>query len=336
MDMKKRLILNNWYKGAERKLQKLLGQDEPFSSVRFMRHLPKLAYTQHLMQKLMEKDSFLILRFGLYEYQLCYQFLEKQNGLRTGYSAFLRKHILIDAGLIGYDDSSYDRYAEYVTGNLWEADVMAYWRNYPEKQIFNGFYNESVKHINVNDLYPFPFFHQEESVIWHHSLRNKNVLIVTSFPETIKRQYRNRKHIWNNADEILPQFHLIVYPAVCTNGGFTDERFHDWEAAVNFMAEEILRYAFDIALISCGGYGLPLAIQLKKAGRRVIQWGGCYQLWFGILGGRWMAIQEVEAFRNDYWVFPLKSETPPYAEKVDNCSYWNWKTGQRVHENNMD
>lgn len=329
MDMKMRLILYNWYRSVERKLQKLLGQDESFSSVRFMRHLPKSAYTQHLMQKLMEMESFLILRFGLYEYQLCYQFLEKQNGLRTGYSEFLREHILMDAGLIGYNDSSFDRYAEYVIGNLREADVMAYWRNYPEQQIFKGFYNESVKHINVDDLYPFPFFHQNESVLWQRSLKDKIVLIVTSFPETIKRQYMNRKHIWSNADEILPQFYLIIYPAVCTNGGFADDRFHDWEAAVDFMVEEILRYTFDIALISCGGYGLPLAIRLKKAGRRVIQWGACYQLWFGILGGRWASIPEVEAYRNDYWVFPLESETPPFSDKVNNCAYWRRATWQK-------
>lgn len=338
MEMKKRIALHNWYRSVERRLQRGLGfgKKEPFSSFCFMKRLPKITYTQSLMLELMKMDSFLILRFGLYEYQLCYQFLEKCNGLRTNYSSFLKEHITMDAGLIGHDDTALDRYAKYVIGNLQEADVLAYWRNYPEKLIFSRFYNASVKHINVEDLYPFPFFHKYGKPVWQRSLKDKNVMVVTSFPETVRKQYENRKYIWDDADEILPPFHLIVYPAVCTNGGFTDSRFCDWEEAVDYMVEEILQYDFDIALISCGGYGLPLAIRLKKAGRRVVQWGGCYQLWFGILGGRWVSDPEIAAYRNDYWVFPQESETPPYADKVNNYSYWKPEDRREIHEKSMD
>ena len=50
---------------------------------------------------------------------------------------------------------------------------------------------------------------------------------------------------------------------------------------------------FDIAIIGCGAYGLPLAAKLKKEGRQAIHLAGVTQLMFGIKGKRW---EENEAF----------------------------------------
>lgn len=79
---------------------------------------------------------------------------------------------------------------------------------------------------------------------------------------------------------------------------------------------------FDIALISCGGYGLPLSIRLKKRGKKIIQWGGCFQLWFGIMGGRWSKNSEIQKYVNEYWTYPTAAETPPLAKTVNSSAYW--------------
>ncbi|MCD8013647.1 MAG: hypothetical protein LUG99_10805 [Lachnospiraceae bacterium] len=215
-----------------------------------------------------------------------------------------------------------DDYARYVIENLDEADIMAYWRNYPENNVFMPFYSGHVSHAAVNDIYPYPFWHKAELPDWQLSLENRKVLVVTSFAESVKRQYAKRNLIWEDADRILPQFNLYVYQSVQTNGGAVDDRFSSWMEAVEYMEREIMQMEFDIALVSCGGYGLPLSIRLKKRGKKVIQWGGCYQLWFGIMGGRWRNDSAIQNYANEYWTHPTAEETPPLAETVNSSAYW--------------
>ncbi|MBR4026652.1 MAG: hypothetical protein IKJ01_03720 [Lachnospiraceae bacterium] len=287
-----------------------------------MKNLPSTESVQKIIHSFMKMDSFLILRFGLFEYQLCYQYLEKCNGIRIKYSDFIKNHICMDAGIFYRNDEELDKYANYILLNLYEADIMAYWRNYPSKYIFDDFYKNGIKHINVNDLYPYPFWHEKFLPTWQNDLKNKKVLIVTSFAKTVKEQYLNRRQIWKEAEQILPEFQLLVYQAVCTHGGFKDSRFTNWIEAVEYMENNILKLEFDIALISCGGYGIPLAIKLKKRQKRVIQWGGCYQLWFGIKGNRWINDLQLKSYMNEYWVFPSIQETPPNASLINHSCYW--------------
>lgn len=321
--MWRKLRLNNRMNAIDRALCRLFRLEMPVRSRLFMRSLPKTERTQEMIKAYITSDApFLLLRFGLYEYQLCYQYLEKANGLRRGYSDFIRRHIRMDTGIQAEGDAVLDKYAQYVVENLYEVDIMGYWRNYPEKLVFSSYYQKGCNHLDINDLYPYPYWHESKLPDWQMNLSGRTVLVVTSFARTIEKQYSGRKSIWKDADRILPEFEVIVYQAVQTSGGAADDRFVSWEDAVEHMEKEILRIDFDIALVSCGGYGLPLAIRLKKYGKKVIQWGGCYQLWFGILGGRWKNDPKIQKYVNDSWVYPLESEIPPMAEQVNDSAYW--------------
>ena len=46
------------------------------------------------------------------------------------------------------------------------------------------------------------------------------------------------------------------------------------------MYEECKQIDFDVAIIGCGDYGLPLAEKLKSHGKQVIHLGGATQLMF--------------------------------------------------------
>ena len=268
-----------------------------------------------------EKQSFAIVRFGLYEAMLCKQFLEKQNGLRRNYSQFICNHIDVDAGMFTDDNDGLDSYASFVLSMLPKADGIAYWSNLPSKLIFSPFYSKHCRHIWVEDLYPFPFWHDGILPNWQHLLRGKRVLIVTSFANTVAKQYTKRSEIWTSPD-ILPEFELITFQAVQTSAGNRDERFVTWFDAFNYMLKEIKDIDFDLALISCGSYGLPLALALKQEGKKAIQWGGCFQLWFGINGNRWSNDMSIQKYVNNFWCYPSIDETPPNYKNVDNGSYW--------------
>lgn len=321
--LKRRLCLNHFLKGTDRMLSSLIAGGESVRNRCFMNSLPSCDKVQKLMHHYVEGSSpFALIRFGLFEYILCYQYLEKINGLRYKYSEFICQHIGLDAGLFPVEDAYMDEYAMLILSQLNIADGLSYWRNIPESYIFADFYKKNVFYVNVEDLYPFPFLHPNTLPIWQLALKGKRVLVVSAFAETIRKQYAKREQLWINSDEILPNFELILYKAIQTNGGLNDERFPSWRAGLSFMTDEILQLNFDLALISCGAYGMPLALALKQNGRKVVQWGGCFQLWFGILGGRWSTDSSVQKYINKSWVYPSDLETPPLASQVNNTCYW--------------
>ena len=79
---------------------------------------------------------------------------------------------------------------------------------------------------------------------------------------------------------------------------------------------------FDVALIGCGAYGLPLGAAIKQMGKPAVHLGGALQLLFGIRGRRWEAMPQYLSLMNDAWVRPSSTETPPLAEMVDGGCYW--------------
>ena len=320
-----KIRINNILQGIDRKVKDLSNSNISIINERFMKKLPPMSSSQSIIQEKIRNNDLLLIRFGLYEYQLCYQYLEKKVGIRTKFSEFICNHIHNDAGILWEKEDDLDAYAEYIIDNLNLVTILAYWRNYPSRFVFNKFIQNNTLDINVEDLYPYPFFHEYQLPSWQYNLKNKKVLVVTSFSKTINKQYGKKELIWKNSESILPSFKLITYQAVCTNGGCEDKRFKTWKDAVLFMKKEILEIDFDIALISCGGYGIPLSMELRKKGKNVIQWGGCYQLWFGIKGARWDSIPEINEYFNEYWVYPDKCETPPEHNSVDSSSYWKKK-----------
>ena len=274
--LKHELHLHNFMQGIKRGCSRLLSNDLDIPNKRFMAQLPSINDTQKIMYKAVESEqSFLSLRFGLYEYLLCYQYLEKICGIRKVYSDFIKYHIQMDAGINSGNEKMLDSYCHFIFTHLNQVDVMSYWRDIPPVRIFDQFYSTGIQHINVDYLYPYPFWHDSILPYWQQSLYGKRVLVVSSFAETIQNQYLNRQNIWQkaNVDFILPKMELMTYKSIVTNGGMVDNRFSNWHEAITYMSHDILKIQFDLALISAGGYGMPLAIELNCCGKKALQWG---------------------------------------------------------------
>ena len=88
------------------------------------------------------------------------------------------------------------------------------------------------------------------------------------------------------------------------------------------MKNKIKEEEFDIALIGCGAYGLPLASEVKKMGKIAIHMGADVQLLFGIKGNRWDGTAVSEKLYNDYWVYPGEEYKPKSYVSVENGCYW--------------
>ena len=121
--------------------------------------------------------------------------------------------------------------------------------------------------------------------------------------------------------EILPIFELRTVKAVQTLAGNKCEH-ETWFDALEWMYQETMKEAFDVALIGCGAYGLPLAVKLKRAGKQAVHVGGSLQLFFGIKGNRWDNHEVIGKLYNEYWVRPSESETIKKADVVEGSCYW--------------
>ena len=113
--------------------------------------------------------------------------------------------------------------------------------------------------------------------------------------------------------------------AVQTIAGIEDERFATWFEALNYMYDEAMKLDFDIAILGCGAYGMPLAAMLKKAGKQAIHLGGVTQILFGIKGKRWEEMDDykyIKELMNDSWVYPNTEDTPTNAKVVEGGCYW--------------
>ena len=137
----------------------------------------------------------------------------------------------------------------------------------------------------------------------------------------IVTEYQKRMHLFSN-DKVLPEFELKTLKAIQTIAGETDDRFETWFDALEYMYQEAMKIDFDIAILGCGAYGLPLAAKLKKAGKQAIHMGGVTQILFGIKGRRWLDNPRTGIVFNDAWTFPRESETPKNCNVVENHCYW--------------
>ncbi len=171
---------------------------------------------------------------------------------------------------------------------------------------------------------------------WTRILKGKRVLVIYPFEQTIRQQYAKRELLYDNPD-ILPEFELITLKSVQTIAGNQSE-FADWFEALEYMERQIDKIDFDIALIGCGAYGLPLAAYIKRKGKKAVHLGGGVQLLFGILGKRWVEdypkispwhylpgkdidIDYTPLF-NEHWCYPLPEDTPNNTKAVEGACYW--------------
>ena len=223
---------------------------------------------------------------------------------------FSKMHIL--SGFFPSNKANLNRFYDLMLTDMKDLDILGSWRQ--EEKKFSSTLKH-VKHVRLMDLEPY--YHVEP---WSIALKNKKILVIHPFDDSITEQFKKRQFLFENKD-ILPDFELFTIKAVQTIAG-NDSDFSDWFHALDYMKNEIDKIDFDIALIGCGAYGFPLAAHIKRKGKIAIQMGGALQILFGIKGKRWENHPVVSKFINSYWVKPNETEIPKDSKKIDGGSYW--------------
>lgn len=220
------------------------------------------------------------------------------------------------SGFFPVDEEHVTKFCELYIDLISDVDILGTWDVYLEEFFIDQF----MKNTSLTNLYYLePWFSKNP---WSQHLEGKKVLVIHPFSNTIVSQYERRNLIFKD-ERVLPKFELKTIPSVQTLAGNKDDRFKDWFEALNYMYEQALQVDFDIAIIGCGAYGMPLAIKLKRAGKQAIHLGGATQLLFGIKGSRWEQSNyptKIAKYFNEYWVRP--NERINNAEIIEKGCYW--------------
>lgn len=154
---------------------------------------------------------------------------------------------------------------------------------------------------------------------WMSELAGKRVLVVNPFVETIRQQYARKDLIYPSG--YLPDFELITVPSVWYNADGNSD-FATWFDALEYLEQQVDKETYDIALLGCGPFGVPLTAHIKETGHQAIYVGGVLQILFGIKGNRWDDREYASKFYNEYWVRPGEDNKPKSTKDLDGNCYW--------------
>ncbi|MBI96611.1 hypothetical protein CL656_05645 [bacterium] len=283
------------------------------------KNTPYIKLINYLNEKIDKNKSFVIPRIAGIENHNVYISVMFKNNLLTKESNYqkLIKMMKNNAGIHFTSFESTKKYGELYLKSFDNCECFLKWNKYDTYYNTNQKSNDYItnKYKNkiqcyANDMNIF------DNIInpWTHCLRNKKLLIISSFCNSIKNKEQNFSKIYDV--DLFPGCSFVYLKPPQTNG---TNPSRDFQEELNDFCENIKKIKesedFDIALVSCGGYGNLVCNYIYSLDRSAIYVGGVLQMYFGILGSRWKMYnpEVVELYQNDYWSYPSEDE---------NASYW--------------
>lgn len=241
----------------------------------------------------------------------------------------LIKNMLNVAGIQFKSKEDIINYVKYYINATAHSNLLGLWDGagmFSQAKLYLDYINKiypNIKTICARALEPF-YFLNHPAYKYDTLFEHKKVLIITSHKETVNKQIESHDKLFNK-----PIFHhttsFYIYKPPQQNGGSHDT--NSWTFHFDNMKKDIgeikKEFAFDIALVSCGGFGMLISdyiyTDLKSS---VIYVGGALQLFFGIIGNRWINSPDIKSLMNNYWTTVLDVDKPANIKLCENGCYW--------------
>lgn len=226
--------------------------------------------------------------------------------------------LYVNTGVFPKSADAIASWAEAYLQSLRYLDLIGVWYNAGEEEILEKYAPQAIL-SRVRALEPYYHDHP-----WSKALKGTRTLVVTSFPDTVRRQrrlYRGADLFANNPD-VFPDFELETVRSPFSPA-LVPPLHTTWHEALSSMEDQIRRTVFDVCLVGAGAYSLPLcAFVRSELGQTAIHLGGAVQVLFGMKGKRWDGNAAISGFYNDAWTRPLPTERPKGTWRVEGSAYW--------------
>jgi|SaaInlV_100m_DNA_2_1039680.scaffolds.fasta_scaffold19805_2 hypothetical protein len=158
---------------------------------------------------------------------------------------------------------------------------------------------------------------------WSLDLYGKRVLIINPFIGSFQKQLNAGFKIFEDKDIFHPQQEFVFYKPYQTT--MRNHLHSSWAETYELMKDDIRNIEFDIALLGCGGYGMPLCNFIKaELQKSAVYVGGSLQLLFGVKGKRWVKMKTIGDIirENGNFIYPSGDECPPNYQNLEGGCYW--------------
>jgi len=236
-----------------------------------------------------------------------------------------RLKTLYNAGIYSRDADvkKIELYCKYYDLSIGSSDALFSFTDYIIE--YQDFFSERYNLPQINSKAAEPFYAIIEGLDpWSLSLYGKRVLIINPFIDSFQKQLSANFKMFKDKKIFNQKQDFVFYKPYQTIAG--NHVHNDWVETFTIMRNEISKLDFDIALLGCGGYGLPLCHFIKtQLNKSAIYIGGGLQLLFGVMGGRWenwdfwtTLIKEQES----KFIKPSQEEQCVRSNHIEGGCYW--------------
>ena len=245
-------------------------------------------------------------------------YMYKQNNQPVQWMPNVVDEIYNNAGVFPQTEEARVDFIKEITDSLSHIDSLAWCSmfNMPFEASYIKSYSSNCELIDLQSIEPF-----YSGSPWSEHLRDKNVLVISPFTDSIRTQYEKRHLLW--ADKrVLPDFKLLTLKHPHSPGIDKPSEYISWLNMVRHYKSLMDTIDYDVMLIGTGASSLPLVAHARKNGKKAIHLGGPLQLLFGIKGGRWSEGDIGKHFYNEHWINPSIEETPEKYKNIEGGCYW--------------
>lgn len=236
-----------------------------------------------------------------------------------------RTHIMKNnAGIYLKSFEDVKEYSKMYLKSFENADIYTAWEPYGDVYRYIAESHDFITQTYCKPhiwAFTFDIFHYIHLQPWTTGLRGKRILIISSFVKSIKEKIPIREKIYGV--ELFPECEFVFLKPPQTNGTNPSRVFK--EELNDFIRQiEEIKDTFDVALVSCGGYGNLVCNAIYEMGRSSIYVGGVLQMYFGIYGQRWLRERKdiMNLYMNEYWSRPKEHEKPENYKSIEGNCYW--------------
>ena len=288
---------------------------------------------EYILLKLSSNEKFIIPRVSGIEnnfaafiamYPHC---AEKDKRYIESYLNNVTKTMKNNAGILVSNLNSIARYSKQYLDAFENCELFCGWEMngvcYPHIKDSHDYIKKRFSSKKMVWSYALDVFHYVHSNPWTHALKGKRILIVSPFEESILQQIPLRKKLFGGID-LFPDCTFITIKPPITQGNEKSREFHE-ELDDFYIRLDKLKDLYDVALLSCGGYGNIICNYIFTThNKSAIYMGGTLQMVFGILGRRWLLERPdvVRLYMNENWTRTKDTEKPKGHENIEGGCYW--------------
>ena len=256
--------------------------------------------------------------------------LKKQSG-RTDLDAYFQQvgpAMKNNAGILLTSMNSIMKYSDMYLKAFENCELYSGWevqgevlKHIAQSQEFirGTFQNKKMFWAFALDVFHYIY----DAKVWTKSLAGKRILVISPFEDSIKEKVPIRAKLYDGVD-LFPGCTFVYIKPPMTQAGEPSQEF---DAEMNKFTQRLdkLKNDYDVALVSCGGYGNLVCNYIYENHKKSsIYVGGVLQMYFGVLGGRWLKERPdvVRLFLNEHWSRPKISERPRNCDGIENACYW--------------